>query len=55
LPSVVESKLGVPTEIANPFKSIEIDESKFNMTHITEVAPAAAVSMGLALRFVGDK
>jgi type IV pilus assembly protein PilM len=55
LPGVVETKLGISTEIANPFKSVEIDEKKFNVTHITEVAPSAAVAVGLGLRFVGDK
>ena len=55
LTNVVESKLGVPTEVANPFRSIEIDERKFNAAHITDVAPAAAVAMGLAMRYVGDK
>ncbi|MFH1263807.1 MAG: type IV pilus assembly protein PilM [Pseudomonadota bacterium] len=55
LPGVVEAKLGIPTEIANPFKSVTINEKNFNVAHITEVAPAAAVAVGLALRYVGDR
>jgi type IV pilus assembly protein PilM len=55
LPSVVEAKLGIPTEIANPFKNVLIEEKNFNLTHISEVAPAAAVAVGLALRYVGDR
>jgi type IV pilus assembly protein PilM len=52
---VVENKLGIATEVANPFKNIEISEKDFNVSHISEVAPAAAVAVGLALRKVGDK
>jgi type IV pilus assembly protein PilM len=55
LPSVVEAKLGIPTEIVNPFKSVMINEKNFNLAHISEVAPAAAVAVGLALRYVGDR
>ncbi len=55
LTSVVESRLGIPTEIVNPFQAIEINEKNFNVSHINEVAPAAAVAVGLALRYVGDK
>jgi type IV pilus assembly protein PilM len=55
LSSVVEAKLGISTEVANPFKAVQINEKNFNLAHITEVAPAAAVAMGLALRYVGDR
>jgi type IV pilus assembly protein PilM len=55
LPSVVESKLGLGVEVVNPFKSVSIDEKNFNVTHINEVAPAAAVAVGLGLRYVGDR
>jgi len=55
LPSVIESKVGVSVEIANPFQIVDIDEGKFNVAHIQEVAPAAAVAVGLALRKVGDR
>ncbi len=54
LPSVLESKIGVPVEIANPFRSIKMNEKDFNLAHINEVAPVAAVAVGLALRKVGD-
>lgn len=55
LPNIVEAKLGIPTEIVNPFKNISINEKSFNLAHIHEVAPAAAVAVGLALRYVGDR
>ncbi|MCB0327505.1 MAG: type IV pilus assembly protein PilM [Bdellovibrionales bacterium] len=54
LPAVIEGKIGVPSEIVNPFNNIEIDERDFNISHISEVAPAAAVAVGLALRKIGD-
>ena len=52
---VIEQRVGVPVEILNPFKAIEVDNRKFDPQHILEIAPAAAVSVGLALRSVGDK
>jgi type IV pilus assembly protein PilM len=51
----IETRVGVPVEIMNPFKAIEVDERKFDPAFITEVAPMAAVAVGLALRRAGDK
>ncbi len=51
----IETRVGVPVEILNSFKKIEIDDRKFDPTFITEVAPQAAVAVGLALRKPGDK
>jgi type IV pilus assembly protein PilM len=51
----IEARVGVPVEILNPFKNIEIDNRKFDPTFIMDVAPMAAVAMGLALRRPGDK
>ena len=55
LAGVVENKTGIATDIGNPFKEILIDPKKFNVTHIQDVAPSAAVAVGLALRTLGDK
>ncbi len=55
LPAVMEAKLGIPVEIVDPFKSIQIDEKNFNVAHIRDVAPAAAVAVGLSLRYLGDR
>ncbi|HLG18312.1 MAG TPA: type IV pilus assembly protein PilM [Bdellovibrionota bacterium] len=55
LPAIIEQKVGIPVEIANPFHAVQINEKNFNVEHITDVAPAAAVAVGLALRRVGDK
>ena len=51
----IESRVGVPVEIVNPFKNIEIDNRRFDPDFIMDVAPMAAVAVGLALRRPGDK
>ncbi len=52
---VIEQRAGVPVEILNPFRGIEIDEGRFDPAQMQLVAPAAAVAVGLALRRPGDK
>jgi type IV pilus assembly protein PilM len=44
----------IPVEIVNPFNNIEINEKKFDLEFIKEMAPVFNVSMGLALRAVGE-
>ena len=55
LPRVLEERLGVPVEILNPFKNIEIDKSQFDPEYINDVAPIAGVCVGLGIRRVGEK
>ncbi|MBS2026770.1 MAG: type IV pilus assembly protein PilM [Deltaproteobacteria bacterium] len=50
----IESRVGVPVEIINPFKNVEIDNRKFDPALIMELAPQAAVAVGLGLRREGD-
>ncbi len=52
---VLEQRVGVPVEILNPFKAVEVDNRRFDAAQILEAAPAAAVAVGLALRSGGDK
>jgi type IV pilus assembly protein PilM len=52
---VIEARAGVPVEVLNPFKNIEIDNRQFDPAVILAAAPAAAVGVGLALRRPGDK
>jgi type IV pilus assembly protein PilM len=52
---VIEQRAAVPVEILNPFKSIEIDNRKFDPLLLTQAAAAATVAVGLALRRAGDK
>ncbi|MFY0570646.1 type IV pilus assembly protein PilM [Archangium lansingense] len=51
----IETRVGVPVEILNPFRKIDVDNRKFDPAFIMEVAPMAAVAVGLALRKPGDK
>src|SRR3989441_4457622 len=47
---VIEQRVGVPVEILNPFKGVEIDNRRFDSHYVMDVAPSAAVAIGLALR-----
>lgn len=51
----IEQKLGVPVEIINPFKNIEVDSNRFDLEYLRDVAPIAAVATGLAFRKAGDR
>lgn len=50
---ILSQRLGMPVEIADPFKKITINE-KLDAAHIREMAPIAAVAVGLALRGIED-
>lgn len=52
---IIEQRVGVPVEILNPFKGIEIDNRKFDPNYLMEISPAAAVCVGLGLRAMGDR
>lgn len=51
----IEQRLAVPVEIVNPFKSVEIDNRRFDPHQLVEMAPTATVAVGLALRRAGDR
>lgn len=55
LASCLEEKSGVPVEMVNPFKGIEIPEAQFDLNFIKEMAPLASVGVGLAIRQAGDR
>ncbi|MBA4423563.1 MAG: pilus assembly protein PilM [Syntrophus sp. (in: bacteria)] len=48
-------RLGIETEIINPFKKITCNENILDTETAALVGPLAAVSVGLALRKLGDK
>jgi type IV pilus assembly protein PilM len=48
-------RLNVEAEIANPFKKVEIGKKALDASLIEQVAPLAAVGVGLALRRLGDR
>jgi type IV pilus assembly protein PilM len=53
--NIIEAKVGIPVEIANPFQGLQIDDKKFNIAQLNEIAPSAAVAVGLATRRVDDR
>jgi type IV pilus assembly protein PilM len=55
LASTVESELNIPVEIADPFRSLKIDEKVFDINYLTAVGASMAVAVGLALRDERDK
>lgn len=55
LPQLIEARTGVPVEIANPFRRIEVPEKVLKGAFLPQIAPLAAVAVGLGLRRVGDK
>jgi type IV pilus assembly protein PilM len=48
-------RLGVETEIINPFKKIAFGKAVPDQETIERIGPIAAVCVGLALRKIGDK
>ena len=48
-------RLGIETEIINPFKKITFDKSFRDREAAEQIGPIAAVSVGLALRKIGDQ
>lgn len=55
LDEYISQRLEVPVIINNPFQNIIINEKKFDQSYLMEVAPMAAVVVGLALRRAGDR
>ena len=54
LVEVLRERFGVPTELLNPFRKVQFKESDFNREWLESIAPMLAVSVGLAIRRVGD-
>ena len=42
-------------EIINPFQNFSIDSDRFDSSYLKQIAPQAAICMGLAIRKIGDK
>ena len=51
---VLRDRFGVPTEQLNPLRRLSYKESDFNSEWLQSVAPMMAVSIGLAIRKLGD-
>ena len=52
---LLATEASAEVESINPFKNLKIDKKHFDDTFIKQIAPQAAISMGLAMRKVDDK
>jgi type IV pilus assembly protein PilM len=48
-------RFGTPVELFDPFRKIQFDATRFGIERSEDVAPTAAVAVGLALRRAGDR
>jgi type IV pilus assembly protein PilM len=55
LMKAIEARAGVPVEVLNPFRGIDIDHKRFDPAILAGASASAAVAVGLALRRPGDK
>jgi type IV pilus assembly protein PilM len=53
--TILQQQIGVPVEMANPFKRIEYSEKDFDLEYLRDIGPVMAVGVGLASRKVGDR
>lgn len=53
-PNILSDRLGIEVKLADPFQKISISK-RLDEDYIRDIAPIAAVSVGLAMRRVGDK
>jgi len=51
----VSEKVGIPVELINPFAKLKYNEKDFDPEYLKEIGPLMAVTVGLAIRRVGDK
>ena len=51
----VSEKIGIPVELINPFAKLKYNEKDFDPEYLQEIGPLMAVTVGLAIRRVGDK
>jgi type IV pilus assembly protein PilM len=51
----VSEKVGIPVEMINPFAKLKYNEKDFDPEYLQEIGPLMAVTVGLAIRRVGDK
>jgi type IV pilus assembly protein PilM len=54
LTRMIEQRTGIPVEIVNPFRRIEVPDRILKPAYLEQIAPMAAVAVGLAMRRAGD-
>jgi type IV pilus assembly protein PilM len=55
LAQVLSSRLKLPVEPLNPFRRIDIPQELFDVDYVNDIAPMAAVAVGLAMRQKDDR
>jgi len=55
LQKAINEKLSLPVEMINPFAKLKYNEKDFDPEYLQEIGPFMAVTVGLAIRRVGDK
>jgi type IV pilus assembly protein PilM len=55
LDQFLSHRLEVPVEIADPFRNLRCSEKQFDPDYLRDMAPVAAVGVGLALREMDDQ
>ena len=51
----LKERFGMPVEVMNPFRQIDITDTSVSAEWLSENAPSLAVAVGLAVRHVGDE
>lgn len=54
LEQLLSRRLGIPVEVANPFRNIHYNGKVFDPEYLQDMAPVAAVGVGLAMRRMDD-
>lgn len=52
---LLEDRFGAPVEFLDPFKTVAFDAQRLGLSQPADLAPTAAVAVGLALRTAGDR
>jgi type IV pilus assembly protein PilM len=55
LAELLEERFGAPVEFLDPFKAVTFDAKRLGIDNPADIAPTAAVAVGLALRTAGDR
>lgn len=53
--STIEGANNAPVEVLDPFRNIDTSSGRYSPEYLQSVGPMAAVAVGLALRYPGDK
>lgn len=55
LAAQLSERMGLPVELANPFHNIDVSGAGIDDDSLSDLAPLAAVGVGLAMRTIGDR